>query len=66
MHYVVGLAFNDAQSSEKANDPADITHAKNFIHKGSGGIYNTTKQLGFHDLPNFVGLIGGCYNIDGL
>lgn len=28
MHYVVGLALNDAQSSEKLNDPADITHAK--------------------------------------
>lgn len=63
MHYVVGLELNDAELRKQKN-PADITCAKNF--KSSGRIYNTTKQLGFHDLPNSAALIGCYYNIDGL
>lgn len=48
------------------NDPGDVTLAKNSIHKCSRRVYNTMTQLGFHDLPNSVGLIGCYYTIDGL
>lgn len=63
MLWALHLMMHRAQIT---NDPADVTLAKNSIHKFSGRVYNTMTQLGFHDLPNSVGLIGCYYTIDGL